>query len=174
MEHHPLDSYTRLSRERCTMTAKRHTTKKQADLIAAGILLILGIYVSIEVSGFKKIASLDIGPAFFPKVLGGLLIVFSILLALQTVKNNNQEPVEFMNRNLWIVFIVVGIFSIVFNLIGFVFSSIMILMVLMKLMGAGTWKKTLFVSTITTLIIYGVFDYFLHVPLPWGIFEGLF
>ena len=155
------------------MTTKRHTTKKQADLVAAVILLLIGIYVSIEVSGYTKIASLDIGPAFFPRVLGSLLIVFAILLAGQAMKKNDQTQVVFINRNLMIVFGLVAAFAVAFNFLGFIITSVVLLTVLMRLMGAESWKKAILVSIITTIVIYGVFHTFLNVPLPLGILEPL-
>lgn len=155
------------------MSSKRHATKKQADLIAAGIMLLIGIYVSIEVAGFKKIASLDIGPAFFPKILGWLLIAFSIMLGVEAIKKNDTEEVVFLNRNLLIVFAFVGVYAIVFNWAGFILTSAVLLSILMKLMGAETWKKTIIISIITTFIIYGIFHTFLNVPLPLGLLEGL-
>lgn len=155
------------------MTTKRHTTKKQADLVAAVILLLIGIYVSIEVSGYTKIASLDIGPAFFPRVLGVLLIVFAILLAGQAMKKNDQTQVVFINRNLMIVFGLVAAFAVAFNFLGFIITSVVLLTVLMRLMGAESWKKAILVSIITTIVIYGVFHTFLNVPLPLGILEPL-
>lgn len=155
------------------MTTKRHTTKKQADLVAAVILLLIGIYVSIEVSGYTKIASLDIGPAFFPRVLGVLLIVFAILLAGQAMKKNDQTQAVFINRNLMIVFGLVAAFAVAFNFLGFIITSVVLLTVLMRLMGAESWKKAILVSIITTIVIYGVFHTFLNVPLPLGILEPL-
>jgi len=155
------------------MTTKRHTTKKQADMVAAVILLLIGIYVSIEVSGYTKIASLDIGPAFFPRVLGVLLIVFAILLAWQAKSKNDQTQVVFINRNLMIVFGLVAAFAVAFNFLGFIITSVVLLTVLMRLMGAESWKKAILVSIITTIVIYGVFHTFLNVPLPLGILEPL-
>jgi putative tricarboxylic transport membrane protein len=155
------------------MTTKRHTTKKQADLTAAIILLVIGIYVSIEVAGYNQIASLDIGPAFFPRVLGILLIAFAITLGFQTMKKNDQTAVAFVNRNLLIVFGLVAVFALVFNFLGFLISSVVLLTVLMKLMGAESWKKAILVSTITTIAIYSVFHTFLNVPLPLGILDPL-
>lgn len=149
-------------------------SSKKADFIASIIMLFIGIYVLIEVSNFRKISSLDIGPAFFPKILGILLIIFALLISFKAIKKNNNEKINFVNKNLIIVLLSIILYCVLFNVIGFVISSTIMLAFLMRIMGSDKWIKTIITSFVIVIVIYFIFKMLLNVPLPWGILENFF
>ena len=118
-----------------------------------------------------------IGPAGFDGVLGRGVIVFCGRVGVQKVRHH--APLVVLPDWLRSPRAVAGVASVIAGLLfyvlaadtlGFYLTALLILIVWMRVLGAS-WRVTLPVALIATLVIHLSFYKLLRIPLPWGIFE---
>ena len=117
------------------------------------------------------------GPAWFPGLIAIGLIVCGALLAAHTVRGSAPlfTPPAWIRSPRAVAgvsSVIAGLLFYVFaaDALGFYLTSLLILTVWMRVLGAS-WRVTLPVAVIATLAIHLSFYKLLRIPLPWGIFE---
>ena len=117
------------------------------------------------------------GPAWFPGLIAVGLILCGALLAAQTFRHRAPlvAPPEWIRspRPLaGVASVIAGLLFYVFaaDALGFHFTALVILIVWMRILGAS-WRLTLPVALIATLVIHLSFYKALRIPLPWGLLE---
>jgi putative tricarboxylic transport membrane protein len=117
------------------------------------------------------------GPAWFPGLIAVGLIVCGALLALQAARTGAAllAPPAWIRSPRAVAgvsSVVAGLLFYVFaaDALGFYLTALLILVVWMRVLGA-TWRVTLPVAVIATVVIHLSFYKLLRIPLPWGIFE---
>jgi len=117
------------------------------------------------------------GPAWFPGLIAVGLIVCGALLAAQAIRNG--APWFALPAWMRSVRPVAGVTSVIAGLLfyvlaadalGFYLTALLILVVWMRVLGAS-WRTTLPVAVIATVVIHLAFYKLLRIPLPWGILE---
>ena len=140
------------------------------ELIFNLLLMALGIYViatSLKI-GFGTLREPDAG--FFPFV-GGLFILISNVSVLAREARKNQPlfpdragiPIFFMFMAIaagWILFM---------PYLGYVMVSFLAVLGLSKLMKLAGWGKPILLAAVVAFFIYLLFDYWLYLDLPRGI-----
>jgi putative tricarboxylic transport membrane protein len=117
------------------------------------------------------------GPAWFPGLIAVGLIICGALLAAPAMRSG----APLLELPAWIRSArpVVGVASVVAGLLfyvlaadklGFYLTALLIQVVWMRVLGAS-WRLTLPVALIATVVIHLSFYKLLRIPLPWGIFE---
>ena len=115
------------------------------------------------------------GPAWFPGVIAIGLLVCGVLLMLQS-KGRSWIAVPEWTRSARPV---VGIVSVLGGLafyvlaadwLGFHLTALLLLALWLRVLGAS-WRVTLVVAVVATLVIHLSFYKLLRIPLPWGILE---
>ncbi len=153
---------------------------RKAEIIF-GIATILFAAVFIFLSGsFPDSRGDDVGMAFYPKMLSFIIVALSAIVIFQGVKRpkpaagEKTEPIFDREDNgifrVVVMIIMTLIYASVLGFLGFLVISPLYLIVLMLVFKAGTIKKIVLVSCLTTLAIYVVFQRLLLIPLPTGIF----
>jgi hypothetical protein len=115
------------------------------------------------------------GPGFFPRWLSGLLGTFSILFIFDSLRKNNRIsfsdvlPKGEIFRSVVKVVLSIALFILISPFLGYVLSSILILLILLK----PHFKCITSLSTATslTIVLFVVFHIILDIPLPvniWG------
>ena len=117
------------------------------------------------------------GPAWFPGLIAVGLIVCGALLAVQTVRY--RAPLVVLPDWIRSPRAVAGVVSVIAGLLfyvlvadklGFYLTALILQVVWMRLLGAS-WRLTLPVAVIATVVIHLSFYKALRIPLPWGVFE---
>ena len=117
------------------------------------------------------------GPAWFPGLVAVGLIVCGALLAAQTARGG--APLLALPPWIRRARPVAGVASVIAGLLfyvlaadalGFYLTALLIQIVWMRVLGAS-WRVTLPVAVIATVVIHLSFYKLLRIPLPWGIFE---
>jgi putative tricarboxylic transport membrane protein len=159
---------------------------RRNDLIAGGVVAAFGAAVLLYVRGFPELPGGQPGPALFPGILGGLMVLFGAALIVQAtrsaaaggppaqdVKPADGErgattmPPRRAAANLAAVLGAVAAYLVVVGYLGFVLTMAALLTLLMLRLGvrpplaAGT-------AAATSVLVYLLFDGFLLVPLPAG------
>jgi putative tricarboxylic transport membrane protein len=111
------------------------------------------------------------GPGFLPFGLALCLIVLSLALIIKSWKRNTS-PTPFWPQRTWLrpllgvtIFVV---YALVIQRLGFVLSTLLFLIVWMRLIERVRWRTLVGISIGTTAGLYFIFVFFLEVPLPTG------
>jgi cytochrome bd-type quinol oxidase subunit 1 len=110
--------------------------------------------------------ALRMGPGYFPTVLGGIMIVFGILVLLMGVKNNEKMKGGWSIRAL----IVLPLSAVVFGWLMEEAGFIPALAVLIPLSAASgkefKWGEILLLTVGLCILSYGIFIWGLGLPYP--------
>ncbi|WP_142850936.1 tripartite tricarboxylate transporter TctB family protein [Telmatospirillum sp. J64-1] len=150
------------------------------DAISGILLLILSASILIVVADYPTIPGQDIGPAAFPRLLGILLLIASLVLIFQGVRDRARGWIRLGEwtrspRHLINVALVVGglVFYILFSEeLGFIPCGVLILSALFLSLRVRP-VLVLPIAVLATLGIHTVFYQFLRVPLPWGLLQDM-
>ncbi len=152
----------------------------KADIVAAICLLLVSFLVFWISKDFPS-SKTGIGVSTFPKLLAGLLIIFSIVIIIQAIKNSSfskKEPTfkEFKKGHKLIVavIIILIIYIQMLEVLGFILSSFLLLITLMFVFGERRKIILLLVPLLFSVILYLVFSKMAMVFLPEGIIENIF
>lgn len=116
----------------------------------------------------------DIGGGFWPKLLGGLLIVCAVLLAADTFfrKDSGELKLDFRSEGMKRVLkmcAAVLIFCFLMKIFGFFVATAFIVPAGAYLLGERDKKKLLLITAGVLLFIFLVFEKVLNTGLPGGI-----
>lgn len=152
----------------------------KADIVAAICLLLVSFLVFWISKDFPS-SKTGIGVSTFPKLLAGLLIIFSIVIIIQAIKNSSfskKEPTfkEFKKGHKLIVavIIILIIYIQMLEVLGFILCSFLLLITLMFVFGERRKIILLLVPLLFSVILYLVFSKMAMVFLPEGIIENIF
>lgn len=140
--------------------------------------LVIGVYTAISAYrlGLGKLRQPGLGFIFF--LAASLLIILSIIdlgMALigksKTDKDEKNEPIWLGVRWQKVLLVLTGlsIYAYVFNFLGFLLSTFLLMIFLFKAVEPTKWWKSILGTLITILISYGVFRIWLKVPFPTGV-----
>jgi len=147
--------------------------KRANFLAAAGLLGLAGwfLFESRKLS-FGTLRLPHTG--FFPKILIALLLFLTLLCLAQTVRGAKAETrSEKISAEGWLrigatLTMLVG-YALVLERLGFLLSTFLLMVVLLRAVEAPPWRKVTLVALLTTLFCYTLFAWLLGVPLPAGI-----
>ncbi|MBC8499050.1 MAG: tripartite tricarboxylate transporter TctB family protein [Candidatus Atribacteria bacterium] len=154
--------------------------KSKSDIIAAIFLIFLSMIFFWNSRGFPD-SKREIGVGAFPRLLAGLLIILSIVLIINAIKNftlSKSPPLfkEFTKGHKFILVVIAAllIYIRILEPLGFILSSFLLLLTLMFIFGEKRKMILLFVPIGFSIILYIVFAKLAMVSLPEGIIENFF
>jgi len=152
----------------------------KADIVAAICLLLVSFLVFWISKDFPP-SKTGIGVSTFPKLLAGLLIVFSIVIFIQAIKNSSFSKKETIfkefkagHKLIIAVIIILIIYIQTLEVLGFILSSFLLLITLMFIFGERRKIILLVVPLLFSVVLYLVFSKMAMVFLPEGIIENIF
>jgi putative tricarboxylic transport membrane protein len=151
------------------MKSKILHEKKIGGMISV-IFGLVSLYEAKRMYEYSK--DLVTGDHAFPGLIGILLILAGFSLLFE--KNKDIRKVEFPARNIFIVLvssiILLFLYSMLITYTGYVVSTLVIAISLIKIIGKYRWIFSIISGGIITLILYFIFIVLLKTPLPTGIF----
>ncbi|WP_264843297.1 tripartite tricarboxylate transporter TctB family protein [Caldinitratiruptor microaerophilus] len=110
--------------------------------------------------------SADLGPNFYPRLISLLLLSFSVMQLIISIRRKGKEEFEAIAWRL-----VGGVFLLIFGYVllwetGYVWLNTVFILILMIMGGARKWWVLLTTSAGYTALSYYVFARILNVPLP--------
>ena len=150
--------------------------KRERDRISTLVWLIMAIAicfgsVRLSLGNFHRP-----GPGFFSFLSGAVLGILSILVFLQSFK---EQPGDIRKafwpnsrRGLKMAYVVIALilYSIGMDYLGFSLSTLLLLGFLLRGIDPQRWRVVIAWSVLGTIICWGIFKYWLNVQLPGGIF----
>lgn len=145
-------------------------------IITGVLLLVAGIIARVESTNLAFGSLKRIGPGFFPIAFGNLLIALSIMLLISLwiqhrrgqVDQDDAEDVKTSVKG-FLVFLSIMIgFYIINHFAGFIIATFIAMLASGFALELKGWRLGL-LAAITTLVIWLVFDLWLMLSLPSGI-----
>lgn len=167
---------------------KKTQTKAFANLVASVILLVFEIWAYVQTLGFKVVKKAAVQPATFPQVMCIGMMVFTIILLIQSLislkkmdpDDPNIQPAASINvlknkgvqAGLFVIVLCI-LYVALFKTLGYVLASAIIAAIIMWLIGKRDVRQILLVSVLVPLAMWLVFYKLLTVNIPMGILEPL-
>ena len=139
--------------------------------------LVIGVYTAVNAYRLGLGRFRQPGPGFIFFLAALLLIILSSIdLGMtfigkpKTDKNKKNEPIWLGVQWQKVLLVLAGllIYAYIFNYLGFLLSTFLLMIFLFKAVEPTKWWKSILGSLITILISYGVFKLWLRVPFPTG------
>ncbi len=147
---------------------KRFSAEAVFDLLLAVCgAAIMAVSLSYGFGTFRRP-----GTGLFPFFIGLALFLFSALL-LPAALRAPKAAASFDGGRIKIFLLMVAAFCLwilLMPLLGYVAVTLLVTCGVCKIMGLEGWRKPLLLSFGTGLFIYILFDYWLYIDLPRGIF----
>ena len=148
---------------------------KVADLVGGLIGVFIGLYAIWEGSNMPTDVVMKIGPSFFPNILAGFLILFSVILIINALRGRSVGKVEALRlsdkgvqRGL-VTLAATIIFCAILEPLGFIPSSILFLVFMMLLMGNRKPLQLTIAPLLVTFSIWLIFEKLLNLSMPAGV-----
>ena len=160
---------------------RRESVRK--DRCSSAVFLLFSFCVSFEAYRLGLGTWKHLGAGYFPFVASVALGVISLSLLVGTFLKglssaNHTEDAEDSRPIRWqyIVLTIAGMLGYVaiFDQLGFVPSTLLIMVFLVRVVGGATWRVTTVTALSITIASYLLFDVALDARLPKGILEELF
>lgn len=140
------------------------------------VILLLAIEAAVfSVIGFTKLGFWDPvdgpKPGFFPAIMATVMFIVCVIAFVQSFRDDKKP--NFTSDEFLVIAGGAGLIAAVF-IIGLVPSILLFVLVWMRLIEKSGWKETILVMAISAAIAVGVFQLWLGIRLPMGIFENLF
>ena len=147
---------------------------RRANIAVAFSLIGLAGYLMFEGRALRFGTMRVPQTAFFPSVLAVLLLCFSLIALVQAFRQSETGPapgkIEIAG---WFrigatLATLVG-FAAALESLGFLLSTFLLMMLLLRAIEAPPWSKVIVVALATALAAYLLFDWLLGIPLPVGV-----
>jgi putative tricarboxylic transport membrane protein len=151
------------------------------DAVPGVALILFALAVMAYTRTFPATYGQQIGPDLFPIIIGCGLLVCGIILVMSGIASRKTKPLIMLGDwagdssaviNVLLVPAAMIFYILASHWLGFVLSSMIILVTLLYRFGAGP-VTSISVALVTTLVIQQVFVGVLLVPLPWGLLEPI-
>jgi putative tricarboxylic transport membrane protein len=148
-----------------------------ADRLSALVFLAIGLCALYSSTILGLGTTREPGPGFLGFLTSSFISLMALIVFFQSIKKieDKKQKVSDLWRGLkWrrplgVCLITIG-YILVFEWLGFVVSTFLFLMILMKGMEALAWWKALFLSALSTGFSYLLLSISLESTLPKGIF----
>ncbi len=150
------------------------------DALGGAGLAALGAVVLWHIQGFPSMPGQKFGPAWFPGLIAIGLIACGAVLVSQGVRGQARagpwialpDWTRRVRPRTGVTAVIGGLLLYVLaaDTLGFHIAGLALLTLWMRVLGAS-WRTTLAVAAIATVVIHLAFYKLLRIPLPWGILE---
>jgi hypothetical protein len=154
------------------------------DFYAGGLMLLLGLGITLKGSTYRGGTLMHMGPGFLPTSLGILLMLLGIAIAAASLTGDGDadshvhgvgESILPEHPQWWAWFCILMspvafiFFGRYFGMLPGTFACVFIAALGDK---TATWKGTIILAAVVTVFGVTLFSYFLQVPMPILTFRG--
>ncbi len=149
---------------------------KNKDTVSSFILILVALLVCYSAKKISLWGPDGPGEGLFP-FLGGLaLMAFGSILFLQSYfKPQKSEKMGEGIRKIKLLLYIGSLFAyfLLFEWMGFILTTFFFILIICKGAEKAPWKDSIIVSSLSTVLFYLIFYYFLDVPFPFGFLKAL-
>ena len=158
-------------------------TKNIGELVFAGLLLALGVFVLVDSSQIEvPLAASNVGPRTFPYVTGAILTLSATVTVIGILRGRGAEPEEgelvdphakFSWRKVGLLVASVVAFAALLEPAGYVVANTVTFFGVAFTLGAHRYVRAAIGSVLLSLLVYVGFTRGLGIYLPPGVLEGI-
>lgn len=157
-----------------------------SEMLVAAALVIVGIVILVQTQDIRVVRAMSqVSPRMIPQVVGTGLILVGLWYAWDIYRHphvlsagEDDEDVDISADANWKVLIAISVALLASAVLmrpgGFIVASATLFTISSTAMGSRNVLKNAIIGTILGTIVFFVFDSWLGVRLPIGIFEPLF
>lgn len=153
----------------------RAKTNRGIGIIFTVVLIAFLIYLQLSPWVHKKVRD-GFALGFFPVLAIVLLIIFSVLLILDTHRKEIPKDLKDFTLKSFlgglVILIATGCYFAIMIEIGFLIITPFYLIIFIYLLGLKSWRTCVVSALIMTLVVYGAFSA-IGIPMPAGILSGV-
>jgi hypothetical protein len=145
---------------------------RKRDFYAGGLMLLLGLFITLKGLSYRAGTLMHMGPGFLPTALGVILVLLGIAIAVAglTPSENPEDERILPEKPQWWGWLCILASPILFIVFGSQFGMIPGTFACVFIAALGdknaTWKGTFILATVITVFGVALFSYFLQVPMP--------
>ena len=141
------------------------------------LIILVGFYVAAGAVRLGVGSVNKPGAGFIFLWLAVILVGLAVIDLVTSIIGNKRKSAG--RKPLWkgfrwgkviLVLAGVSVYTIVLDILGFIFSTFFVLLFLFKAVEPVEWKDAVIGSVLTIAVVYAVFGIWLKVPFPAGIF----
>ena len=141
------------------------------DFYAGLMFFTIGLIAMILAFGYPLGTSSRMGPGYFPRVLGGLLMLLGALLAIFSFKETGGPIGHFAWKAIGLVLGGIALFAATVNYVGLVIATTLLIFVSGYASNEFNVKESLISSVVLSAVSVGLFVIGLKLQFPifpWG------
>lgn len=152
---------------------------RKANIVVSALCVLLGAYVISVAKGFpENLSAVDPGPAYFPTLMAGMVILLSLILGGLAVSGKGKDAGEQLDfhagsRRAAAGVILFFLYCLLFKKLGFIIDSIWFCIASMVLLQNRKYQVVIITSIAVSVVIYFVFASMLGAKLPAGLLKGI-
>ena len=140
--------------------------------------MVIGLLFCLGSTEYGDIRSGFPSAGFFPFMGGVILVSLSMMLMIRSGVRKEMEqgkiikffPQKDSLKRLVIMLFVLFMYSISLVYLGFLITTFLFMILLLKFLEPQRWTTTLMIALLTSISAYLLFEIFLKVQLPKGVF----
>lgn len=139
------------------------------DRFVSFLFVIIGVFLIVESQKFSQSAyGSNIGPDKFPTILGGILVLLSIVLFSKTFKygKSNQTKLNLDYKRFFIVLITITLYALLLEPLGYVISTFLLLVVGFQTIEKGKLLYSVIFAALFSGIVFYLYVKILNGTLP--------
>lgn len=147
--------------------------RNNRDFLAGLLYIFTGALAILMALDYPFGSALRMGPGYFPRVLGGIMIAFGIAVLLMGVKNNEKIKGFWSIRALIILPLSAVVFGVLMEYAGFIPALAALIPVAAASGKEFKWLEILLLTVGLIVVSLGIFIWGLGLPYPmikglWG------
>jgi len=164
--------------EEASGTVERGTALTRAEKITSVGFFLFGLFLLFESKKYPLGTIDNPGPAFLPLLLGTAVTVLSVGLIVRVWKKEGARPsLRFWPEKAGVTrvssaFVVILLFTTFLEITGYMINVFLLFFVLLRPIGRQKWTWSISISVGAALVSYLLFEKWLMIPLPNGIWLG--
>ena len=133
----------------------------------AGLLFVgLGILAITVGSRYNLGTAARMGPGYFPRILGILLVVLGGIIAFRGMRSDGEPIAKWRWRPTLVVLLSVVVYGIIIGWIGMAISTVLLIVAASAASHEFRWKESIVAGLLLSGLAVGVFVVGLSVQLP--------
>ena len=150
----------------------------RAEKITSVGFFLFGLFLLFESKKYPLGTIDNPGPAFLPLLLGTAVTVLSVGLIVRVWKKEGARPsLRFWPEKAGVTrvssaFVVILLFTTFLEITGYMINVFLLFFVLLRPIGRQKWTWSISISVGAALVSYLLFEKWLMIPLPNGIWLG--
>ena len=144
-----------------------------ADNASAFFWIVVGILACYGATGLGLGSIAEPGAGFIFFWSGLILVILSFMVLVQSVRSTEdtaQGTAEISWSKIALVLLSLLLYGFFLERLGFVFSTFLLMSFLLGWIEDTNWSRSLAVASTAALASYGIFELWLKIRLPKGIF----